>query len=420
MMVVMLKRCRLSLRNGWFLSTWCIGGILAFSAVSVSWVGFQERSSLYEASRLGHQARAERASNYRVLEIGLDRPPTPLSLLNRGVGERLGSSAVIPGRYGAVGLSRRDQPVTHSAYRANVDLSWVLALVVGFTSVFFAHGVINGERRQGTLKQQLARGLPRSSLLLGEFLGAVLMVALPCALLLLGFATWAACGGPALEGAEWLRLLLFFPLVVLYGCFWISLSLVLSVVCRESDTALVLGILAWVIAAVLYPAGAGWSAARLAPPVSDPYGAAVSPVQGARENTADRNRMLARRNAHSREFRRYRALAALMPVTAFLHAGQTLATTSAADHQRFLEIVDEAERTFMAWQAEKLARHPDREFRVRPDEALNIEGLPESAYRPVSVLESLRESRLSVGALALGTVFLLLGAMRGLEGLDVR
>lgn len=415
---VALKRCRLSLRNGWFLGTWTVGVVLAAAAVWVSRIDYEERVGLFDASRLAHRTAAERAQVYGLLEIGLERPPTPLSLLSRGIGEQLGSSATIPGRFGQVRISRRDRPVAEAARRLNVDLSWVLALVVGFACVFFAHGVINGERETGTLKRQLAKGLSRSGLVLGEFLGGVLTVVLPCSSLMLGFSVWTVAGGLSLDGGEWLRVALFFLLVVLYGCFWIALSLLLSVVSRQPATSLVVGVLAWVLSAAVYPQVAGWAAARTAPPV--PGQLEESLAAEPEEGEAYRDRLMTRRNALSQEYGHYRWLAALLPVTAFLDAGQTLAGTSAADHQQFLRNVDSAERSFEAWQGEKLARYPERDRRSVYGEPLDIEGLPEPVFRPVALARSVGQASLPAGVLLFGGTALLAGALIGFERLDVR
>lgn len=417
MLSVMLKRCRLSLRDGWFVGAWAVGVALSVVAVWVSWIEYGERVRLFDASRMAHAMATERAQVYGTLEIGLERPPTPLSLLSRGVGERLGSSAEIPGRFGETRISRRDRPVAEAARRLNVDLSWVLALVVGFIGVFFAHAVINGEREKGTLKQQLAKGLSRSGLLVGEFLGCVLVVVLPCFLLMLGFSLWTVAGGPALDGGQWFRSALFFLLVALYGCFWVALSLALSVACRQPATALVLGVLAWVLSAALYPQVAGWAASRMAPPVPGQFEEAFVTAP---ENRAQSDRRAVRRNALSQEYRHYRLLAAALPVTAFLDGAQTLAGTSAADHEQFLRDVDSAERSFESWQSEKLARYPQRERWVEYGEPLDTGGLPVPVFRPVPAARSLTRASLPAGALLFGSAALLAGALIGFEKLDVR
>lgn len=423
MWIIALKRIRLSLRNGWFLGTWAVGVVIAVATVWVSWIDYQERVRLFEASRLGGQMAVERAGSYAALELGIERPPGPLGLLSRGVGEQLGSRAAIPGRFGEPRITRRDQPVAEDARRLNVDLSWALALVVGFSCLFAGHAVVNGEREKGTLKQQIAKGMPRSTLLLGEFVGGALSVALPCALLLLGFLVWVASGvGPHLEGEEWWRAGLFFGLVALYGWFWLAFSLLSSVVFRQVETSLVVGVLAWAFCFALYPQFLGWAVSRFTPDVPGAGASFQVPSAGSgSENLdADRSASMERRNVQALEHRRYRRLAALLPVTAFLDGGQLLAGTSAADHEHFRRHVDAAERSFIAWQVGKVALHPNREYVWVLGESLDIGGLPEPVYEPVSIGDALRQASLPAGALAFGTVGLLIAAGVGLERLDVR
>ena len=145
-------------------------------------------------------------------------------------------------------------------------------------------------------------------------------------------------------------------------------------------------------------------------------------VSPAREDLEDdRSRRLERRNALSREYRQYRGLAALSPVTAFLDAGQTLAGTSAADHEQFLRAVDRAEISFESWQSEKLAKYPERDYAYKYGAPpLDVAGLPEPVFTPVRVGRSLSQAGLPAGALLFGAAALLSVALVGLERLDAR
>ncbi len=415
MLRIALKRCRLSARNGWLLGAWAVGAALAAATVWVGWIGYGERVDLFEGNRIAQRVKAEDATVYVGVEIGFERPPTPLSLISRGVGEDLGVSARIRGRYREPELARRDRPRTGAARRLNADLAWTFALVLGFTGVFAGHGVINGERRAGTLKLQLRSGLPRPHLLLGEFLGGLIVVAIPLLLFCLGFLAWAATAGPSLDGREWLRVLLFFGLATLYGAFWVALSLCLSVFLRQRETSLLVGILIWVSSAALYQPLAGWAATRAAPPALEAAAASAD-----RDVAARRAAIRTRRNVRAEQYMRYRTLASLGPVTAFQEAARLVATTSVDDHIAFLADVDDVERRFIAWQAEKLERYPERENTMHSgQEALDIGGLPAPEYRPLPVEASLRGAALPVGALSLFTTLLLVGGVIGFEKLDL-
>ncbi len=215
-----------------------------------------------------------------------------------------------------------------------------------------------------------------------------------------------------------MRVALFFGLLVAYGCFWMAFSLCLSVVCRQPETSLVLGVLAWVLAAAVYPQVAGWTASRMAPAIPGEFEQflVAAPV----EDSGYRDRLVTRRNALSRQYRQYRRLAAVLPVTALLDAGQAVAGTSVADHEQFLRNVDGAERSFEAWQARKLARHPRRDRTVVLGEPLDIDGLPAPVYEPLPMDRSLGQAALPAGTLLLGAAALLGGAVLGFDRLDVR
>ncbi len=422
---VVVKRCRLSLRNGWFLAAWVVTVVLATLVVAVGWLDFQEREGLFTASRNGRVVRAEEANVYASVEIGLDRPPAVLGLISRGTGEELGSSATIRGRFGATELTRRSRSAAVLGDHSSGDLLYVLAQVLGFVCIFFAHGVVNGERLDGTLRQQLAYGLPRARLILGEFLGGWLTAAVPLVLVFAGFTLWTVVGGPQLAPDEPLRLLLLFGLVLLYSALWIAVALALSVTCRQTGTSLLLGLLFWVFTAVLYPSLAAWTAEKIAP--LDPVllartdSASVQPSEDERVGAERLGANHGLRNDRSRQHRLYRNLASLLPVTALLDAGTLLATTSVDDHLRFLAEVDRAEQAMLRWQEEIVARYPDR---VRSyswgQPPLDLGSLPQPRYSPHSLGWSLRAAALPMSSLFFFLALGLVIAIVGIERMDVR
>ncbi|WP_341839001.1 ABC transporter permease [Chitinophaga caseinilytica] len=112
---------------------------------------------------------------------------------------------------------------------------------------------INAERNNGTLVRLVAQPLYRDNLLLAKFYAALLVVGV----LFLSLVLSMVGGGMLLtgvrpEGAEWLRILAFVMLNIVYVGFWLSLSICLSVLFRHAATSALTAIGIWLFFTVFY------------------------------------------------------------------------------------------------------------------------------------------------------------------------
>jgi ABC-type transport system involved in multi-copper enzyme maturation permease subunit len=133
-------------------------------------------------------------------------------------------------------------------------------------ALLFAYDAVSGERQRGTLALILANQLPRSTLLLGKYLGAM-AVLLP--LLLLGTAislmVMLASEYVQLTSADWLVMLLMLIVSAGYvSLVWLA-GLVISALTRHAHTSLVVGLFLWVVAVLIAPQAASAAASALRP-----------------------------------------------------------------------------------------------------------------------------------------------------------
>lgn len=123
-----------------------------------------------------------------------------------------------------------------------------LGPLVGLAMGFDA---INGERARNTLSRLLAQPIHRDAVINGKFLAGVAVLAVM--LLSLGFLVGGlglALTGVPPTGEEIVRALAFLGLTVVYVAFWLSLSLLFSLLFRQAATSALAGIATWLFLVV--------------------------------------------------------------------------------------------------------------------------------------------------------------------------
>ena len=117
----------------------------------------------------------------------------------------------------------------------------IVGIILGFDA-------INSERSRGTLSRLLSQPVFRDSVINGKFLAGIVVVALMMAaaiLLISGYGLRMIGVPPTAE--EIIRLFLYLVFTIVYGAFWIGLSILFSVLFRSLATSLVLSIAVWLL-----------------------------------------------------------------------------------------------------------------------------------------------------------------------------
>jgi ABC-type transport system involved in multi-copper enzyme maturation permease subunit len=148
------------------------------------------------------------------------------------------------------------------------ELSWVFAaaLLVSFISLLFTFDAVSGEKETKTLSLALANPLSRGTLLFGKYASAVLSVLAAVApgalvsliiLIITGSMAWGWT-----QGAEVLAFLLAAGLL---AASMAAFGLLCSVLARNSNVSLLLGLSVWLLFAVVIPNSSGFLAKKLFP-----------------------------------------------------------------------------------------------------------------------------------------------------------
>ncbi len=287
-----------------------------------------------------------------------------------------------------------------------VDWSFIIGYVLSLIALLFTFDSISGERERGTLRLILANALPRYTVLIGKFLGALISLSIPFTLAVLMNLLVISTSSNVHLGAEaWGRLGIISFIALLYTCLFLALGLLVSARVQRSAVSLVILLLVWVSLVVFMPgtlaAIAGDSASpkathglyerswQLHYALEDQYSSRWRAARGDSRKRMEVDGAFVSEDAEQQEHlqearlkqqisqvNRARAITRLSPVTIFQHLLESFAGTGFERHQQFLENVKVYAREY-------------REFVVDTDkadsESLHIIGVREGmSEKPVS------------------------------------
>jgi ABC-2 type transport system permease protein len=136
----------------------------------------------------------------------------------------------------------------------------LLGIGLGFDAV-------NSEHNKGTLSRILAQPIHRDYVINAKFTAALIVVGVmlfALSFLVMGFGLIAIGIPPTVE--EFLRIIFFDALSIVYIAFWLNLSILFSVRFRQPATSALAGIAVWLLFTVFYPLIINLITKAIAPP----------------------------------------------------------------------------------------------------------------------------------------------------------
>ncbi len=235
-------------------SKWIISlSVTVLLVVTSTWINigeFRQRNQDYLDAR-----EEMKSDKYRVQVY---RPPQVLSILVQGKDRKLGNRLemtyhAIPQRpTGYMGFASQHDRY-FSGYAA-VDFAFIIRVVMSLMVIFLAYNAVSEEKTQGTLKLALANHVPRDQLMIGKYLGGMIVVlgslavATLSALLIMIFHP-----AVALTGNDWLRILAVLSVSVLYLSVFFALSLFVSIAANRPSSSLMILLQLWIFLIVIIP-----------------------------------------------------------------------------------------------------------------------------------------------------------------------
>ena len=150
-----------------------------------------------------------------------------------------------------------------------VDWGFIIGYVLSLIALLFTFDSISHEREQGTLRLMFANSIPRHTVLIGKFLGALISINIPFTLaVLVNLLIISTSSDVHLDAEAWGRLGFIFFISLLYIGLFLALGLLVSARVQRSAVSLVILLLAWVTLVVFMPSTLVSIAGRSTPPKS--------------------------------------------------------------------------------------------------------------------------------------------------------
>ncbi len=147
-----------------------------------------------------------------------------------------------------------------------IDWVLVISVVLSFVAILFTFDTISGERERGTLRLILSNSVPRSQILIGKFLGALLSIGVPFLMgALINLFLLNAVSHISLEARDWGQLGIVFLIATVYTSIFIALGLLISARVNQPEISLTILLLIWVVFVILTPNTLGSIVSRLKP-----------------------------------------------------------------------------------------------------------------------------------------------------------
>lgn len=139
-----------------------------------------------------------------------------------------------------------------------IDWAFIIGYVLSLVAILFTFDAISAERESGTLRLMLSNSIPRDTVLIGKFLGALISIALPFLLAVGIHLFWVSTAGTIqLDYREWARLGIILLIALVYLCLFLSLGIWVSTRVHHASVSLMILLLIWTVWVVLMPSALG-------------------------------------------------------------------------------------------------------------------------------------------------------------------
>ena len=246
-----------------------VGFIICLMLISASTYvairDYERRLNDYNVAVREHRDEVINARVYSEAKPRVDREPSRLSIFNQGMDRRLANT--FDAELSAAPIVCDGKK--HGSYNpflglfSSIDLTFVFQVVLSLLALLFAYNAISGERENGTLKLMMSNSVPRSSVLIGKYLSAMLSLFWPIAVsVIIALLMIMFSGKVLLTGGDFVRILLMLVVSLLYVSAFYLMGLLISTKTQRTATSLMVAMFVWVFLTLIYPNGAVFLADR--------------------------------------------------------------------------------------------------------------------------------------------------------------
>ena len=141
----------------------------------------------------------------------------------------------------------------HSLF-SDLDWMFLIAFILSFFAILLTFDSLSGEREKGTLPLTLSNSVPRDTVLLGKYVGAILTLGIPLAFGLLLNLIIVNLSGLQFDSDQWLKIAVFIGISILFLSIFLLLGMLVSSRSSKSSTSIVILLFIWVVTVIIIPA----------------------------------------------------------------------------------------------------------------------------------------------------------------------
>ncbi len=280
-----------------FVVTFVVVIVLVFSGLTLGSKNYlEQRGDLVRQLQLNQRMMASQSNWLSAGYIGIfeSKRPYVLSAIDNGIDNSLGRQAQVNIDMETRLDESRNLVSPILAVFGDVDLTFVVKIILSLFVILLTYDAISGEKERGTLKLNMANDVPRHRILIGKILGGFISIIIPFLLpLLIGLAFMMTFFPDVLADFNtetWYRLLIIVGVYLLYLAVFFALGLLVSSLCHRSATSFIVLLMIWVLVVTIIPRLSVTAAERLRPYVS--Y--TTLQTQAFREISAQRRELMER------------------------------------------------------------------------------------------------------------------------------
>ncbi len=137
---------------------------------------------------------------------------------------------------------------------ADIDWTFIISLILSFVALLMTFDSLSAEKERGTLGVIMSNPVPRNRLILGKYISGMLTLMIPLFIgLLLCLIILNVSGLAIVSGGQWLNILVFVGISMLYLSVFVLLGMVVSSRSAKSSSSIVLLLFIWVTVVVIIP-----------------------------------------------------------------------------------------------------------------------------------------------------------------------
>lgn len=262
---LVMKELKIYFTSPKFISTFAACAALIILSVAVGIQEYRSDVRSYETSRELERQVLEERTSWAYLSTRAFVAPDPMRIFVSGVTNDVGRFSPVSAtdQVSLRNSSYSDDPI-FAVFRL-LDLDFIFLVVLSLFAILFTYDSINGERESGTLRLTFANAVPKVKYVAAKFTGAWLGLLIPLAIPLLVSVLMVILAGVPLEAAQYLDLLMFAAVGMVYLTFFVALGIFVSAATRRPGVSFLVLLVTWVSLTLIVPRLGVMAAGKLMP-----------------------------------------------------------------------------------------------------------------------------------------------------------